>query len=123
MKKLLLLLCAFASLAAAQITYTPGSAPQAAVPTKVVATAGSGASAVSCTLTGDTFPATKVTIACTVGGVTISPYTVPFAAGTAYTFQHNYNGNVLTLILSEPTGGGAIAFQANNGGSPTTGSF
>jgi len=123
--KLLMLLSLGAGLLFGQtVSYTPGAAPQSAVPTKVVATAGTGTTAVACTLTGDTFPAAKVTIACTVGPVTIAPYTIAFTAGTAYTFQHNFDTNAVTFSLSVPSSGGPIAFQATaNGSAPTNGTF
>lgn len=105
------------------VTFTPGQPPTLATPAKLVATAGSGTSAVTCTLTGNAVPATSVTVACTVGTVTITPYTIAFTSGTAYTFQHNFNSNAVTVQLSELTGT-TIQVQATaNGSTPTSGSF
>lgn len=84
----------------AQIVYTPPVAPQAATPAKLVVSGGTSPNSVSCTVTGNAVPATSLTFACTVLGVSITPYTIPFTTGSAYTLQHNIPNVAVTIIAN-----------------------
>jgi hypothetical protein len=113
----------------AQAIFTPGVPPNSApVPAKLVATAGTGANGTTCTITGDTFPATKLTFNCTVGGIAnFISGTLPFPAAApfmALTIQLNSDPNVQTLMLYLVPGASGIAAQVSvNGGAPVTGTF
>ena len=99
------------------VNVTPGNPAVAAVPTKVVSTAG----VISCTLTGNAFPATGLIIACTINSSNFS-YTLTLPYSTTYTFQHNYALDALTeSVKSSSTGlisiavGGIAANGVSNG--------
>lgn len=110
----------------AQATFTQGSKPTAAVPSQLVANSPDGS--VKCTLTGDTFPATKVNFSCTVAGTAgFVNGPIPFPAGApffALTLQINSGTNANTLMVSLTPGTNGIALQATvNGSTPATGTF
>lgn len=87
----------------AQVTYSPSIAPVAGTPAKLTATVGTAPNVVTCTVTGNAIPATALTFTCSLGSIAIVPYTVPFNLGSAYTLQHNYMGNALTIIATAIT--------------------
>src|SRR5690348_930673 len=123
MRKFLLIFSMFAVSAFAQVTWTPPVKPVAAAPGKLAITTAT----VNCTLTGNAVPATALTISCSVAGVAITPYTVPFNAtgGTlnAYTFQHNWGSDAVTVIMKQNATAG-VDFQATaNTATATTGTF
>jgi hypothetical protein len=94
------------------ITFTPPA------PGKVVAIAGS----VTCTVSGNTVPATAVNVSCIMGSVTIPSYIVPLPANSAYSFTEILNGDAITFTLSS-NASGVIAWQAAatpNGGTAST---
>jgi hypothetical protein len=82
------------------------------------------AGGVQATIQGNNVPANQVGIETELGAVTVPPYTMPLPPNAAYTFQHNLNGDVITVVLSSsPTG--ALSWQAAAtpaGGTEATGS-
>ena len=88
-----------------QTTYTQGISPQLAKPSVINTAAGP----ISCTLTGDTFPAANITITCTFNSKPFINSTLPFPAGSAYTVQHNWTDpttkvqSILTIIVNATT--------------------
>lgn len=100
MLKRFLALIFFSALAVAQVTYSAPTPAQAAKPAVLIATGGTSPNVVTCSVTGNAVPATALTVSCSIGSVVISPYTIPFVVGTAYTFQHNFNGHALTVLCN-----------------------
>lgn len=121
MKKLLFLL---ASSAFGQAVFTAGSPAAVAKPAQFVITAGTS---VSCTLTGDTFPAKNVLITnCNAGGVTIPNFTIPSTVTLpwALTLQVNSGTAVSTFILQVTATAPNFVIQATvNGAAVVTGTF
>lgn len=125
----LLLLAFVAPLLSAQV-YTPPVQPTAAVPGKMVAPAGSGATGTSCTFIGNAVPATAVIINCTLGTqVLISSVTVPISSTSsiAVTLQINSGAGLATantvMISATPATSGITVSATVNGGTAVTGSF
>jgi len=104
MRKLVFILLLPLSLLA-QVTYTPPVPPTAAKPATLTVTSGSATSSqVKCTITGDAVPAVNISVSCSLGPVTIPSFNIPFtSSGTAYTFQYNFNGQALTVIINGMT--------------------
>lgn len=98
------------------ITTKPGVPPQPAQPAELVATSG----AISCAFRGDTFPATKVTIACVVRGVVIGPEVYAPAPKDAYMFTRTLasGDSVAATIRADTVGKITIEAAANT--SPAT---
>lgn len=102
-----------------QVVYTPSIPPQTAVAAKVIATAGTGVNSVSCTVVGNTVPATAIIASCVVGTTNIPAYTIPLSIGVAYTFQFNFDVNAVTFIINKPSSG-PITARVTANGSPET---
>jgi hypothetical protein len=114
-------------LALCQATWTPPVPPTAGTPGKLVTVAGTGSTAINCTLTGNAVPATAINFACNLAGVTIPAFTLPMpSAGQlfAFTYQFNSGTNAVTTIVTLTPGTAGVAFQATvNGGAAVTGTF
>jgi hypothetical protein len=95
------------------IAVVNGAPAQAAVATKVTAQAGTE----QCSIVGDTFPATKLTITCNINQLAQFTYTLPLAANAAYTFQHNYGTDAITAICRADAAG-KITVSVTANGSP-----
>lgn len=126
MRKLLLALVLALPLAA-QVTFTPPTPAVAAKPGVLNAMAGTAPTAITCVLTGNAVPATAISIACTVAGITLPAYSMVFqgTGGTlvAFTFQYNYGSNALSVILKQDATAGVDVQASVNGGTATTGVF
>lgn len=120
-KRGLLLLSLVAGLQG-QATFTQGTPAVAAKASQLVIANGGP----SCTITGNTFPATTVTVGtCTFGGVTIPSFTVPSTVVLpwAITIQSNVGSAAATFTLSI-TSVTPFTVQATvNGATPVGGSF
>ena len=121
MKRLVLLLALQATMGPpGTVTSTPGSPAVGPTPSQLTATTGT----VGCTLKGNTFPASAVTITCTVGGVAITPYTIPLTSGGSYIFSHNFGTDLVTVSIISSPSTGQISVQATaNGSAPVTTNF
>lgn len=108
-----------ASIVAQAPTFQQGNPPATAKPS-VLTIPGGGT---SCTVTGNTFPATQITVgACTFGGVTIPSFTIPNTVTIpwAITYQINSGTNASTFILSV-TSTTPFTIQATVNASPAVG--
>lgn len=128
MKRIVFFAALFASIACAQVTWTPPVKPTTAIPGRLVTLAGSGTTAINCTLAGNAVPATGITMACTLGTITIPSYSVPAPASSVpvtWTFQMGTSTATATVAITlslDATAG--IDFSATvNGGPPVTGTF
>jgi hypothetical protein len=101
------------------VVFTPAIPPVAAVPAKLVANAGTGVTAISCTIVGNAVPATSLSITCLVGSTNIPAYTIPLTTGISYTFQFNYDVNAITFICQKPASG-PITVSGTANSSPAT---
>jgi hypothetical protein len=88
-------------MAAGTITFTPPA------PGHIVVTAGSA----SVTVQANAAPATQVAIDTALGAVSVPQYAMPLPANSAYTFQHNYNGDAVTVTL-QSNAQGIVSWQA-----------
>lgn len=126
--KLILASVLFTVSAWSQVVFTPDQPSQAPIPGKIVATAPN----LSCTFTGDSVPATSILVACSIGTVSVAPYTIPIASGVSYMVNFTYGpagtgsylGGIFTGPSTASTGGssssGGISFQVSAGtGSPS----
>jgi hypothetical protein len=77
-----------------------------------------GAGSINVTVQANAIPATALAINTALGAVTVPQYIMPFPPNSAYTFQHNYNGDAVTVSLSSNATGvitGTAAATPNAG--------
>lgn len=124
----LILFFALAGSLAAQspgtVQATPAMPATAAVPGKVIATAGP----VVCTITGNAVPATTVTTSCTVGTKTLAPYVYDLQPNASITIDHHLGHlapdgvtvlfDAVTIIIKTDSKGIATVDTAANGTRP-----
>jgi hypothetical protein len=123
MHKLIMIAAALAATAFAQslppmgppgtVTATQAVPATPAVVGRLVATTAT----VSCTMTGNASPATTVSIACAVGGMIMPTINMPMPAGHAYTFQHNWDQDAVTVLIQSDAAK-VITVRATANGSP-----
>lgn len=114
----------FLSCAFSQASFTPGQPATAAKPAQLIISAGTN---VSCTITGDTFPAKNLNVTnCNAGGVSIPNFSIPNTVSLpwALTIQVNSGSNAATFILQITSTSPNFVIQATvNGTTPVTGTF